>query len=432
MKVLKALIKGERMKKLVIHGGRRLSGEVTVGGAKNSTVALIPAAILAETPVKFDSVPDILDVYNLQVILESMNVKSTFVGGELMIDPTDIVEAELPSTAIKSLRASYYFMGSLLGRFGRATVTFPGGDNIGPRPIDQHIKGFEALGATVREENDTVYITAENGLKGARIFLDMVSVGATMNIILAAVHAEGTTILENAAREPEIIDLATFLNNMGAQIRGAGTDVIRIMGVPKLESKNTHTIIPDRIEAGTYLALAAAQGDGVLVKNVIPEHLESFTAKMIEMGVELDVREDSIFVPKVENLKPIHIKTAPFPGFATDLQQPITPLLTLAEGESIISETIYPERTRHIPELQKLGVAIDNPEYGVITVANSNNFHGASVAAAEIRAGAALVTAGLMADGITEVTNAEHVLRGYDHIIHKLTMLNADIQIAED
>lgn len=420
------------MKKLVIHGGRRLSGEVTVGGAKNSTVALIPAAILAETPVKFDSVPDILDVYNLQVILESMNVKSTFVGGELMIDPTEIIEAELPSTAIKSLRASYYFMGSLLGRFGRATVTFPGGDNIGPRPIDQHIKGFEALGATVREENDTVYITAENGLKGARIFLDMVSVGATMNIILAAVHAEGTTILENAAREPEIIDLATFLNNMGAQIRGAGTDVIRITGVPKLESKNTHTIIPDRIEAGTYLALAAAQGDGVLVKNIIPEHLESFTAKMIEMGVDLDVREDSIFVPKVENLKPIHIKTAPFPGFATDLQQPITPLLTLAEGESIISETIYPERTRHIPELQKLGFAIENPEYGVITVANSNNFHGASVAAAEIRAGAALVTAGLMADGITEVTNAEHVLRGYDHIIHKLTMLNADIQIAED
>lgn len=349
-----------------------------------------------------------------------------------MIDPTEIIEAELPSTAIKSLRASYYFMGSLLGRFGRATVTFPGGDNIGPRPIDQHIKGFEALGAKVREENDTVYITADDGLKGARIFLDMVSVGATMNIILAAVHAEGTTILENAAREPEIIDLATFLNNMGAQIRGAGTDVIRITGVPKLESKNTHTIIPDRIEAGTYLALAAAQGDGVLVKNVIPEHLESFTAKMIEMGVQLDVREDSIYVPKSENLTPIHIKTAPFPGFATDLQQPITPLLTLADGESVITETIYPERTRHIPELQKLGVAIENPEYGQITVTKSNNFHGASVAAAEIRAGASLVTAGLMADGITEVTNAEHVLRGYDHIIHKLTMLNADIQIAED
>ncbi|WP_258087853.1 UDP-N-acetylglucosamine 1-carboxyvinyltransferase [Weissella fangxianensis] len=420
------------MKKLVIHGGRRLSGEVTIGGAKNSTVALIPAAILAETPVKFDSVPDILDVYNLQAILNSMNVTSTFEGGELMIDPTDIVESELPSTAIKSLRASYYFMGSLLGRFGRATVTFPGGDNIGPRPIDQHIKGFEALGATVHEENDTVFINAENGLKAARIFLDVVSVGATMNIIMAAVHAEGTTVLENAAREPEIIDLATFLNNMGAQIRGAGTDVIRITGVEHLESKNTHTIIPDRIEAGTYLALAAAQGDGVLVKNVIPEHLESFTAKLLEMGVKLDVREDSIYVPKSVDLQPIHVKTAPFPGFATDLQQPVTPLLTLAGGTSVIQETIYPERTRHIPELQKLGVDISNNTYGKIEVTQSSNFHGARVSAAEIRAGASLVSTGLMADGVTEVVNAEHVLRGYDHIIHKLTMLNADIQIAEE
>ena len=420
------------MKKLVIHGGRRLSGEVTIGGAKNSTVALIPAAILAETPVKFDSVPDILDVYNLQAILNSMNVTSTFEGGELMIDPTDIVESELPSTAIKSLRASYYFMGSLLGRFGRATVTFPGGDNIGPRPIDQHIKGFEALGATVHEENDTVFINAENGLKAARIFLDVVSVGATMNIIMAAVHAEGTTVLENAAREPEIIDLATFLNNMGAQIRGAGTYVIRITGVEHLESKNTHTIIPDRIEAGTYLALAAAQGDGVLVKNVIPEHLESFTAKLLEMGVKLDVREDSIYVPKSVDLQPIHVKTAPFPGFATDLQQPVTPLLTLAGGTSVIQETIYPERTRHIPELQKLGVDISNNTYGQIEVTQSSNFHGARVSAAEIRAGASLVVTGLMADGVTEVVNAEHVLRGYDHIIHKLTMLNADIQIAEE
>ena len=286
------------MKKLVIHGGRPLSGEVTIGGAKNSTVALIPAAILSEDPVHFDGMPDILDVYNLQLILESMNVSSTFEDGKLMIDPTQIVEADLPSTAIKSLRASYYFMGSLLGRFGRATVTFPGGDNIGPRPIDQHIKGFEALGATVTEENDTIHIVAENGLKGAHIFLDMVSVGATMNIILAAVHAQGVTTLENAAKEPEIIDLATFLNNMGANIRGAGTDTIRITGVEHLGSETTHTAIPDRIEAGTYLALAAAQGEGVLIKNVIPEHLEAFIAKMLEMGVELDVREDSIYVPR--------------------------------------------------------------------------------------------------------------------------------------
>jgi UDP-N-acetylglucosamine 1-carboxyvinyltransferase len=422
------------MKKLVIHGGRRLSGEVTIGGAKNSTVALIPASILADTPVKFDSVPQILDVENLQVILESMNVTSEFGRGELMIDPTRIIEAELPSTAIKSLRASYYFMGSLLGRFGRATVTFPGGDNIGPRPIDQHIKGFEALGATVTEKDDTIYINADHGLKGARIFLDMVSVGATMNIILAAVRAEGTTILENAAKEPEIIDLATFLNNMGAQIRGAGTDVIRITGVKRLEAHNTHTIIPDRIEAGTYLSMAAAQGDGVLVKNIIPEHLESFTAKLLEAGVALDVREDSIYVPKVEvgTLKPIHVKTAPFPGFATDLQQPISPLLMHTSGISTITETIYPERTRHIPELNKLGMDIEVVGDGRIELRPSHDFSGATVKAAEIRAGAALVIAGLMADGVTVIENAEHVLRGYDRLTHKLTMLNGDIEIVDD
>ncbi|KRN77359.1 UDP-N-acetylglucosamine 1-carboxyvinyltransferase [Weissella minor] len=420
------------MKKLVIHGGRRLSGEVTIGGAKNSTVALIPAAILSEDPVHFDGMPDILDVYNLQLILESMNVSSTFQDGQLMIDPTQIVEAELPSTAIKSLRASYYFMGSLLGRFGRATVTFPGGDNIGPRPIDQHIKGFEALGATVTEANDTIHIVAENGLKGAHIFLDMVSVGATMNIILAAVHAEGVTVIENAAKEPEIIDLATFLNNMGAKIRGVGTDTIRITGVEHLGSETTHTTIPDRIEAGTYLSLAAAQGDGVLVKNVIPEHLEAFISKMIEMGVELDVREDSIYVPKSDKLKPITIKTAPYPSFATDLQQPITPLLGTIPGTSAIHETIYPERTRHVPELNKLGMDISTEEEGIIEINPSHELHGTEVAAEEIRAGASLVIAGLMADGVTEVTNAEHVLRGYDRLIHKLTMLNADIQIEDD
>lgn len=420
------------MKKLVIHGGRRLSGEVTIGGAKNSTVALIPASILADTPVTFDSVPGILDVQNLQLILKSMNVNSDFRGDELMIDPTHIVEAELPSTAIKSLRASYYFMGSLLGRFGRATVTFPGGDNIGPRPIDQHIKGFEALGARVREEQDTIYIDAPNGLKGTRIFLDMVSVGATMNIILAAVRAEGTTILENAAKEPEIIDLATFLNNMGAKIRGAGTDVIRIVGVDRLEAHNIHTIIPDRIEAGTYLSMAAVQGDGVLVKNVIPEHMEAFIAKMVEAGVELEVHEDSIFVPKAGKLNPISIKTAPFPGFATDLQQPITPLLAMTSGKSTILETIYPERTRHIPELNKLGFDIEVVRDGVIDVKPSHDFVGGTVKAAEIRAGAALVIAGLMADGITVIEDAEHILRGYDRLIHKLTFLNGDIQIVDD
>ncbi len=242
------------MAKIIIRGGKRLHGEVTIGGAKNSTVALIPAAILADTPVKFDTVPQILDVKNLQLILDAMNVHSNFENGNLDIDPTQITESELPSGAIKSLRASYYFMGALLGRFNRATVTFPGGDNLGRRPIDQHIKGFEALGATVTETNDIIHIDAtENGLIGARIALDTVSVGATINIILAAVRAKGQTILENAAREPEIIDIATFLNNMGANIRGAGTDTIRIAGVPSLKARNTHTVIPDRIEAGTYM-----------------------------------------------------------------------------------------------------------------------------------------------------------------------------------
>ena len=307
------------MKKMIIQGGNRLSGEVTIGGAKNSTVALIPAAILADTPVEFDTVPDILDVHNLMIILESMNVKSEFSHGVLDIDPTQIVEAELPSKAIKSLRASYYFMGALLGRFHRATLTFPGGDNIGPRPLDQHLKAFRALGATVSEEKGTVHLDAPNGLHGSRIFLDMVSVGATINAILAAVRAEGTTIIENAAREPEIIDLATFLNNMGAKIRGVGTDTIRITGVKTLQSMNTHTIIADRIEAGTYLSLAAALGDGIMIHNVIPEHLESFTSKMIEMGVELQIDSDKIYVPKSRHLHPVTVKTMPFPGFATDL-----------------------------------------------------------------------------------------------------------------
>ena len=355
------------MKKMIIQGGNRLSGEVTIGGAKNSTVALIPSAILADTPVQFDTVPDILDVHNLMIILESMNVHSSFKHGVLDIDPTQIIEAELPSKAIKSLRASYYFMGALLGRFHRATLTFPGGDNIGPRPIDQHLKAFEALGATVSENNGTVHLEAPNGLHGTRIFMDMVSVGATINAILAAVRAEGVTIIENAAREPEIVDLATFLNNMGAQIRGVGTDVIRITGVNSLQSMNTHTIIADRIESGTYLSLAAAMGDGVMINNVIPEHLEAYTSKLIEMGVDLKIDSDKIYVPKVEHLTAVHVKTMPYPGFATDLQQPLTPLMAKAAGVSTVVDTIYPKRVKHIPELQKMGMKIAADD-GKITI----------------------------------------------------------------
>ena len=419
------------MKKMIIQGGNRLYGEVTIGGAKNSTVALIPAAILADTPVEFDTVPDILDVHNLMIILESMNVKSEFSHGVLDIDPTQIVEAELPSKAIKSLRASYYFMGALLGRFHRATLTFPGGDNIGPRPIDQHLKAFKALGATVIEEKGTVHLDAPNGLHGSRIFLDMVSVGATINAILAAVRAEGTTIIENAAREPEIIDLATFLNNMGAKIRGAGTDTIRITGVKTLQSMNTHTIIADRIEAGTYLSLAAALGDGVMIHNVIPEHLESFTSKMIEMGVELQIDSDKIYVPKSSHLHPVTVKTMPFPGFATDLQQPLTPLMSLADGDSTIVDTIYPKRVKHISQLQKMGMKIEAHD-GMIIVKHTEKLHGAEVSAGEIRAGAALTIAGLMADGQTVINNAGNILRGYDRIVWKLNRLHANVSIEDD
>ncbi|MEY8442147.1 UDP-N-acetylglucosamine 1-carboxyvinyltransferase [Lactobacillaceae bacterium 24-114] len=419
------------MKRMIIQGGNRLSGEVTIGGAKNSTVALIPAAILADTPVEFDTVPDILDVHNLMIILESMNVKSSFTHGNLEIDPTQIIEAELPSKAIKSLRASYYFMGALLGRFHRATLTFPGGDNIGPRPIDQHLKAFESLGATVSEHEGTVHLEAPNGLHGNRIFLDMVSVGATINAILASVRATGTTIIENAAKEPEIIDLATFLNNMGAQIRGAGTDTIRITGVDTLQSMNTHTIIPDRIESGTYLSLAAAIGDGVMVHNVIPEHLESFTSKMIEMGVDLQIDSDQIFVPQVKELKPIHVKTVPFPGFATDLQQPLTPLMSLADGDSTIVDTIYPKRLKHVPELQKMGMNIEAKD-GMIIVRHTDKLHGANVSAGEIRAGAALTIAGLMADGETVISNAGNILRGYDRFVWKLSRLGANVAIEDD
>ena len=419
------------MKKMIIQGGNRLSGEVTIGGAKNSTVALIPAAILADTPVQFDTVPDILDVHNLMIILESMNVKSSFKHGVLNIDPTQIMEAELPSKAIKSLRASYYFMGALLGRFHRATVTFPGGDNIGPRPIDQHLKAFKALGANVSESGGTVKMDAPNGLHGTRIFMDMVSVGATINAVLAAVRAQGTTIIENAAREPEIVDLATFLNNMGAKIRGVGTDTIRITGVDTLQSMNTHTIIADRIETGTYLSLAAAMGDGVMLNNVIPEHLEAYTSKLIDMGVDLQIDSDKIYVPKTDHLKPISVKTMPYPGFATDLQQPLTPLISKAAGESTIVDTIYPKRVKHIPELQKMGMDIEAQD-GRIVVRHTEKLHGADVKAGEIRAGASLMIAGLMADGETVIHDADHILRGYDRVVWKLNRLNANVRIEEE
>ncbi|AXX64048.1 MAG: UDP-N-acetylglucosamine 1-carboxyvinyltransferase [Lactobacillus sp.] len=414
------------MAKMVIHGGKRLSGSVTIGGAKNSTVAIIPAAILSDTPVVLDSVPQIKDVYNLMDMLADMNVKSSFQDHVLTIDPTNIKLVPLPHGKVTSLRASYYFMGSLLGRFGKAVVGFPGGDDIGPRPIDQHIKGFKALGAQVKQHDNSIVIEAPNGLHGARIFLDMVSVGATINIILAAVRAKGTTIIENAAKEPEIIDLATFLNNMGAKIRGVGTQTIRIVGVPHLKSTNSHIIIPDRIEAGTYLSLAAAVGDGILVKNIIAEHLDAFLAKLQEMGVNLDIREDSIFVYPNSQLTGVKVKTSPYPGFATDLQQPLTPLMLLADRQSLIIDTIYPKRTRHIPELIKMGAKIRVID-GQIVIDPTEQLMGTQVTAEEIRGGASLMIAALMAQGTTVINQAENIMRGYDCIIDKLHDLQAEV-----
>lgn len=420
------------MEKMIVKGQQKLSGEVTIGGAKNSTVALIPAAILADTPVKFDSVPDILDVHNLMLILKVMNVDSTYRRGELLVDPTKIKSVPLPGGAIRSLRASYYFMGALLGKFGEAIVGFPGGDNIGPRPIDQHIKGFKALGAHVEEKENTVHITTgPEGLHGARIFFDLVSVGATINVLLAAVKAKGLTIMENVAREPEIVDLATFLNNMGAHIRGAGTNEIRVQGVDSLKSMNVHTIIPDRIEAGTYLSFAAANGNGVLVKNVITEHLDPFLSKLEEMGVRMEIDEDEIYVPGGDVLSPVNIKTSPFPGFATDLQQPITPLLMQARGSSTIIDTLYPERTKHIPEMQRMGAKISSKD-GIITVGHSTDLSGTVVEAGEIRAGVSLVGLALMAKGTTVINKADNILRGYDRIVEKFRGLSVDLEVINE
>lgn len=417
------------MKKIVINGNRPLTGEVSISGAKNSAVALIPAAILADSPVTLDGVPDIQDVHSLIEILEIMGAKTTFTDNTLVIDPTEIVSVPMPKGKINSLRASYYFMGSLLGKFGEGVVGLPGGCYLGPRPIDLHIKGFEALGAKVTNEHGAMYLRTEEGLQGTRIFMDMVSIGATINVMLAAVKAEGKTIIENAAREPEIIDVATLLNNMGANIRGAGTDIIRIEGVETLHGCR-HSIIPDRIEAGTYLALAAAMGEGVKVRNVIYEHLESFIAKLQEMGVKMTIEEDMIEVHPSHDLKMTTVKTYPYPGFATDLQQPITSLMMKAKGTGEVIDSIYAQRTKHIPELVRMG-ADASIEGNMIVINGPTQLHGAEVVASDLRAGACLVIAGLMATETTTIYNVEYILRGYDHIIEKLTALGADIQMIE-
>lgn len=419
------------MKKIVINGGHPLKGEVTISGAKNSVVALIPATILSDDIVTLDGVPDISDVESLIDIMTIMGAKIERKEDSLIIDPRGVKDMPMPFGKINSLRASYYFYGSLLGRYGQATVGLPGGCDLGPRPIDLHLKAFEAMGAAMTQDGSSMRLATDGKpLKGANIFMDTVSVGATINTILAAVKAEGRTVIENAAREPEIIDVVTLLNNMGAHIRGAGTDIITVDGVAHLHGTR-HQVIPDRIEAGTYIALAAAIGEGIQINNVLYEHLESYIAKLEEMGVRMTISEDSIFVEKQTGLKAIQIKTSPYPGFATDLQQPITPLLLTARGRGRIVDTIYEKRVNHVPELAKMGATISTLNNHII-YEGPNQLTGSSVKATDLRAGAALVIAGLMASGRTEITNVEYILRGYSDIISKLTQLGAEIQLVED
>ncbi|MEE0585701.1 MAG: UDP-N-acetylglucosamine 1-carboxyvinyltransferase [Streptococcus salivarius] len=420
------------MRKIIINGGKKLQGEVTVSGAKNSVVALIPAIILSDGVVTLDGVPAISDVDNLIEIIEVMGGSVKRDGETLEIDPRGVKDMPMPFGKINSLRASYYFYGSLLGRYGQATVGLPGGCDLGPRPIDLHLKAFEAMGASISYEAESMRIATDAGqcIKGAHIYMDTVSVGATINTMLAAAKAEGRTVIENAAREPEIIDVATLLNNMGARVRGAGTEVITIDGVESLHGTR-HQVIPDRIEAGSYIAMAAAIGKGVKVKNVLYEHLESFIAKLEAMGVRMTVEEDAIFVEEQGDLKPVDIKTSPYPGFATDLQQPMTPLLLKASGRGKIIDTIYEKRVNHVPELARMGADIQVLG-GQIVYSGPTQLSGAPVKASDLRAGAALVTAGLMAEGQTEITNIEFILRGYSNIIEKLSDLGADIRLIED
>jgi UDP-N-acetylglucosamine 1-carboxyvinyltransferase len=412
------------MEKLKIAGGYPLKGTVRISGAKNSAVALIPATILADSPVTIEGLPDISDVQILKSLLEEIGGKVEFANNEMTVDPSSMISMPLPNGKVKKLRASYYLMGAMLGRFNKAVIGLPGGCHLGPRPIDQHIKGFEALGARVTNEQGAIYLRADE-LRGARIYLDVVSVGATINIMLAAVRAKGRTIIENAAKEPEIIDVATLLTNMGAKIKGAGTDVIRIEGVDRLHGCR-HTIIPDRIEAGTYMILGAAVGEGIIIDNVIPHHLESLIAKLREMGVEIETGDDQVFVAPAEKLKAVDIKTLVYPGFPTDLQQPFTSLLTKAEGTSVVTDTIYGARFKHIDELRRMNANIKVEGRSAI-VNGPVRLQGAKVKASDLRAGAALVIAGLMAEGITEITGLEHIDRGYSHLVEKLNGLGATV-----
>ena len=416
------------MKLMQIEGGRDLSGTIRISGAKNATVALIPAAILTDEEATICNIPEITDTDALCDILKALNVNVNRASESLVIDPKNMQNIEIAEEYSKKLRASYYFMGALLGKYKKAVMYFPGGCSIGARPIDLHLKGFEALGAKVINEKNKYIVEAEE-LHGANIYLDIASVGATINIMLAAVRAKGKTVIDNAAKEPEIVNVATFLNNMGAKISGAGTSTIKIEGVEHLH-KCFHEVIPDRIEAGTYIIIGALCGTPLKIDNVIPEHVDSLLSKLEEMGVDLEVGADYVIVSKPQTYKATSIKTAVYPGFATDLQQPFTVLQTQCNGKSKTTETIWENRFMHVPYLKDLGADI-TVKNQTATIIGPSKLKGTDVVATDLRAGAAMVAAGLKAEGKTTITSVEHILRGYEQIVEKLTGVGAKITIKE-
>lgn len=415
------------MKKIVIDGGHKLSGTIEVAGAKNSAVALIPAAILSSGMVEIDNVPNISDIDALEEILLFLGAKITRNAKKIIIDSSSISNCEIPENISSKLRASYYFMAALLGRFKHVEMYFPGGCSIGARPIDQTLKAFRLLGATVVEDDKKFTIDAEK-LVGNTIYLDMPSVGATINTMLAACLAEGDTVIRNAAREPEIVNVAMFLNNMGAKISGAGTSKIRISGVSSLTHGFTE-VIPDRIEAGTYIIAGALVGDNLKIDNIIPEHVESLLYKLKEIGVNFELSDNSIILSKCDNLKPTRIKTLGYPGFPTDLQQPFTVLLCMCNGKSILEETIYENRFNNVFYLNKMGCNINILNNQKIEIFGPTNFVGNEVVATDLRAGACMVLAGLVASGRTVISDVEHILRGYENIIEKLSKVGASIYL---
>ncbi len=418
------------MNQYVIRGGHPLFGEITVSGAKNAAVAIIPAALLVDGVVRIENVPEISDVTLFFSILEELGAKVRILNRHAVELDCRSIHSTRPSYELaRRIRASYYLVGALLGRFGQATVAMPGGCNFGVRPIDLHVKGFRAMGAEVTEGGFIEAVARDGRLKGASIYMDQVSVGATMNVMMAAVLADGVTTIDNAAKEPHIVDLANFLNSMGADIKGAGTDTIKIRGVEKLTG-GTYCIIPDQIEAGTYMAAVAATGGQLLIKNVIPKHMECISSKLQEMGVVVEEQDDALLVRRSAPLQRTNVKTMPYPGFPTDMQPQITVVLALAEGTSIVTEGVWDNRFKYVGELKRLGAQIQ-VDGRVAVVEGVSRLEGAPIQACDLRAGAALVIAGLAAQGTTTLGSVQYIERGYEDMVGKLRAVGADIELVD-